>query len=109
MEVVDDMKLGKILKQAGFRSCVSIAQDAVAIRWHAGLGNLVRGVTKNFFAAAGYNLGLAFMAAAGLLLLNVTPFVALIVGHGWIRILAPGSLVVRAGFLIWGVSVVAVF
>src|SRR5260370_12949772 len=98
MEVVDDMKLGKILKQAGFRSCVGIVQDAVAIRWHAGLGNLVRGVTKNFFAAAGYNLGLAFMAAAGLLLLNVAPFVALIVGHGWIRILAAVAGAIAMGF-----------
>src|ERR1700719_4402968 len=53
VEVVDDMKLGKIVKQAGFRSSVGVAQDAVVIRWHAGLGNLVRGVTKNFFAALG--------------------------------------------------------
>jgi hypothetical protein len=105
MEVVDDMKLGKIVKQSGFRSCVGIAQDAVAIRWHAGLGNLVRGVTKNFFAAAGYNLALAFMAAAGLLLLNVTPFAALILGHGWIRILAAVAVAIAMGFHI-GVTIV---
>jgi Glycosyl transferase family 2 len=98
MEVVDDMKLGKILKQAGFRSCVGIAQDAVAIRWHAGLGNLVRGVTKNFFAAAGYNLALAFLAVAGLLLLNVAPFAALILGHGWTRILAAVAVAIAIGF-----------
>jgi len=29
MEVVDDMKLGKIIKQAGFRSGAGIAQDFV--------------------------------------------------------------------------------
>src|ERR1700726_1657508 len=50
MEVVEDMKLGKIVKQSGFRSGVGIAQDFVVVRWHAGLGNLIRGVTKNFFA-----------------------------------------------------------
>src|SRR5881275_2383603 len=49
MEVVDDMKLGKIVKQAGFRSACGVAQDSVAVRWHAGAGNLVRGVTKKFF------------------------------------------------------------
>ncbi len=32
MEVVDDMKLGKIVKQAGFRSGVGIAQDSVVVR-----------------------------------------------------------------------------
>ena len=37
MEVVDDMKLGKMVKQGGFRSSVGLAQQAVSIRWHAGL------------------------------------------------------------------------
>src|SRR6202163_4321626 len=68
MEVIDDMKLGKIVKQAGFRSAVGVAQDAVVIRWHAGLGNLVRGVTKNFFAALGYNVALVLVATIAMLL-----------------------------------------
>src|SRR6202047_2120692 len=75
MEVVDDMKLGKIVKQGGFRSSVGVAQDAVVIRWHAGLGNLVRGVTKNFFAALGYKVALVLLAAIVMLLLNVAPFI----------------------------------
>ncbi|HME12860.1 MAG TPA: glycosyltransferase family 2 protein, partial [Candidatus Acidoferrum sp.] len=58
MEVVDDMKLGKIVKMAGFRSGVAVARDFLAVRWHAGAGNLVRGVTKNFFAGASFSLWL---------------------------------------------------
>jgi len=46
MEVIDDMKLGKIVKQAGFRSGVGIAQDAVVVRWHAGARNVINGVTR---------------------------------------------------------------
>jgi glycosyltransferase involved in cell wall biosynthesis len=88
MEVLDDMKLGKIIKRSGFRSGVGIAQDSVAVRWHAGLGNLVRGVTKNFFAGAGYNLGVVALGITGLLLLDIAPFLAVMIGHGWIRILA---------------------
>ena len=88
MEVIEDMKLGKIVKEAGFRSEVGIAQDAVSIRWHAGLGNLVRGITKNFFAAAGYNLALVAVAAGGLLLSNVGLFGAAIFAHGWTRVFA---------------------
>jgi hypothetical protein len=98
MEVVDDMKLGKIVKEAGFQSSVGLAQDAVVIRWHAGLGNLVRGATKNFFAALRYNLGLVLLAAIGMLLLNVAPFFALILGHGWIRIFAAVTVVIALGF-----------
>ena len=105
MEVVDDMKLGKIVKQAGFRSSVSLAQDEVVIRWHAGLGNLVRGVTKNFFAALGYNVGLVLLAAMAMLLTDVVPFIAIFVGHGWIRALAVISVVIALGFHV-GVNVV---
>jgi glycosyltransferase involved in cell wall biosynthesis len=92
MEVIDDMKLGKIIKQSGFCSGVGIAQDRVVVRWHAGLGNLVRGVTKNFFAGAGYNLGVVALGITGLLLLNVAPFFGVLLGHGWIRVFAVAAL-----------------
>ena len=59
MEVIDDMKLGKLVKEAGGRSGVAMAGDAVSVHWHAGLGNTIRGTTKNFFAAAGFKLWLA--------------------------------------------------
>jgi glycosyltransferase involved in cell wall biosynthesis len=88
MEVVDDMKLGKIVKQAGFRSGVAVAQDSVVVRWHAGLGNLVRGVTKNFFAGAGYRLSVVAVQLLGLFLVNIAPFLGLIFGSGWIRLLS---------------------
>jgi glycosyltransferase involved in cell wall biosynthesis len=105
MEVVDDMKLGKIVKQAGFRSCVGIARDAVVVRWHAGAGNIVRGVTKNFFASAGYNLALVIVSAVALLLTNVAPFVVVFAAHGWIRIFAAIAVAIAVGFHI-GVNIV---
>jgi len=94
MEVVDDMKLGKLVKRSGFRSCVGIAQEYVSVRWHAGARNVIRGVTKNFFAAFGYNIAFAAVAVAGMLLLNVVPFIAVFAGHGWIRILSAIAVVV---------------
>lgn len=105
MEVVDDIKLGKLVKQRRFRTCIGIAQDTVAVRWHAGLGNLVRGVTKNFFAALGYSLPLVILATAGLLVMNVLPFCGLIFGHGWVRILAGIAVVIALSFHV-GVDVV---
>src|SRR5580693_6087268 len=93
MEVVDDMKLGKLVKQSGFRSCVGIAQEFVTVRWHAGARNVIRGVTKNFFAAFGYNLAFAAVALAGMLLLNVVPFYAVFAGHGWIRLFSAIAVV----------------
>jgi glycosyltransferase involved in cell wall biosynthesis len=98
MEVIDDMKLGKLIKRSGFRSGVGISQDSVVVRWHAGFGNLIRGVTKNFFAGFGYNLGFVAVGIGGLLLLNVIPFFGLVFGHSWIRIFAAVALVISLGF-----------
>ena len=88
MEVVDDMKLGKIVKQAGFRSAVAVAQDFVVVRWHSGARNLINGVTKNFFAVTGFSVSRVAISILGLYLMNVLPFAGLIFGHGWVRILA---------------------
>jgi hypothetical protein len=83
MEVVDDMKLGKLVKEGGFRSGVGKGWKEVRVRWHAGVGNIVRGTTKNFFAATSYNLGLACVQLAMVLLLCVLPWVALPFLRGW--------------------------
>jgi len=98
MEVVDDMKLGKIVKQAGFRSGAGVAQDYVAVRWHAGAGNLIRGVTKNFFAGAEFSLGQVAAAVFGSLAVNVAPFLALFFVHGWLLGLALVSVIIILAF-----------
>jgi Glycosyl transferase family 2 len=98
LEVVDDMKLGKILKQAGFRSGAGVAQDYVVVRWHAGLGNIVRGVTKNFFAGAAYNPAIVTTQLAVLLCMNILPWVALPFLSGWALLFAALAVCVAFGF-----------
>src|SRR5882724_3753907 len=78
MEVLDDMKLGKIVKESGFRSGVGIAQDAVSVQWHSGLGNLIRGVTKNFYASTGYSLTLSLLAVFAMLGFHIAPLVGIV-------------------------------
>lgn len=98
MEVVDDMKLTKLLKQAGCRSEVGVSGDAVVVRWQAGLGNLVRGTTKNFFAAFGYNLPFAVFGCLAMLAVNTLPIFGVIFGHGWLRFFALLAVLIPLGF-----------
>ncbi len=98
MEVVDDMKLGKLVKLAGFRSCIAVAQDAVSVEWHLGLSNLIRGLEKNFFAAAQYRPLIAAGQFLSLLLFNVLPFAGLLLGHGWVRIFSAIAVLIALGF-----------
>jgi hypothetical protein len=102
MEVIDDMKLGKLVKQAGFRSGVAVAQDAVSVEWHLGLGNLIRGLEKNFFAGAQFSALVAAMQMLSLLVFNVAPFFGLAFGGGWVRFLAGISVLVSLGFHLGG-------
>jgi len=85
LEVVDDMKLGRLVKEAGLKSGAALAEDLLTIRWHAGIRNIIHGTEKNFFATTGYRLGLALAQFLAVLLLNVLPFVALLFVSGWAR------------------------
>ena len=98
LEVIDDMKLAKIVKQAGFRSGAAVAGEAVVVRWHAGLRNLIRGTTKNFFAAFGYRLSFAIVTITGLLVVNVLPFVGVVLGDGWVRVLCATCVAIALAF-----------
>jgi glycosyltransferase involved in cell wall biosynthesis len=98
MEVLDDMKLAKIVKQAGFRCAVGVAQDFVTVRWHAGIRNIVRGVTKNFFAGAEFKLSIAALQLFVILCANMVPFVALPFVHGWMLGFVIISVVIAMGF-----------
>ena len=93
MEVVDDVKVGKLVKEAGLRSGVARAGRAVTVHWHAGLGNIIRGTTKNFYATTGFRVWVAVGQVAGNLLMFVLPWVALPFVHGWARIFAVTAVV----------------
>jgi hypothetical protein len=104
MEVIDDIKLGKVVKEAGFRSGVATGGDAVSVHWHTGLGNTIRGTTKNFFAATGFKLWLITAQILGTLLMFVFPVVALPFARGWaltFAVIAAGlPLIIGAGVAI---------
>jgi GT2 family glycosyltransferase len=100
MDVIEDMKLGKIVKQAGFRSGVAVAQGMVKVRWHSGVRNVIGGVTKNMFAACHYSLVYALGAMLLPLLMSVLPFFGLIFATGYARVFA--GIAVAAAVLIHG-------
>ncbi|HLV95648.1 MAG TPA: glycosyltransferase family 2 protein [Candidatus Acidoferrales bacterium] len=83
MEVIDDMKLGKLMKEAGFASGAARAGESVSVHWHDGVRNIVRGTTKNFFATSGFSVVRTLSRMFGLLLLCVFPVCALPFARGW--------------------------
>ncbi len=92
MEVVDDIKLAKVAKQAGLRSGVAVAGDKVLLRYCEGLENIVRSISKSAFAACDYRVGLIAGGVIANLVFHVSPFVAVIFATGVPRALAAAAV-----------------
>ncbi|MGC9159649.1 MAG: glycosyltransferase [Terracidiphilus sp.] len=93
MEVVEDLSLGWMVKQAGYRSSVTLGPDLVRIRWIRGAFGIVANVEKNGFAAFRYRLGFALAALFGVVAQVVLPLAAIAAG-GWAL---PAGLLTYAG------------
>ena len=86
MEVLDDMKLGKIVKKAGFAQRNVFGSDLISIRWAHGAFGIVNNLTKNFFAVLSFQSWRTLLSAFGLALLNFGPFLGIWLAHGWLRL-----------------------
>ncbi len=85
LSVVDDMRLGEKVKQAGLASRVAFGDGMVRVRWAVGAHGVVQNLTKNFFAHLRYNLAFAVLAAFGLLWLHLAPWFGTVFATGWAR------------------------
>jgi glycosyltransferase involved in cell wall biosynthesis len=94
MEVVDDMKVGKLVKETGGRSGVGRAGPAVSVHWHSGVRNIIRGTEKNFYAAAGYSPWIAGAQLVSIFSAWIFPWLALPFVNGWARVFAVMAIVV---------------
>jgi len=86
MEVLDDMKLGKVVKNAGFAQRNVFGGDLISIRWAHGAFGVVNNLTKNFFAVLSFQSWRTVISAFGLAFLNYGPFLGLWLAHGWARV-----------------------
>jgi hypothetical protein len=100
LEVVDDVRLGYLVKRAGLRSGVLIGDDLLRVRWQEGLSNIIKGLTKNSFAALHYSVAETLANLFLLLTLSLLPFPALLVLSGTPQWLAAAA--VAAIFFVHG-------
>jgi glycosyltransferase involved in cell wall biosynthesis len=84
-EVLDDMKLGKIVKNAGYAQRNVYGADLISLRWAKGAMGVVNNLTKNFFAIMSFQWWRLLLSAFALAFLNLTPFVGIWFAHGWER------------------------
>jgi len=85
-EVLDDMKLGKIVKNGGYRQRNVYGADLISLRWVTGAMGMVNNLTKNFFAIMSFEWWRALLSAFALAFLNLMPFLGIWLAHGWERL-----------------------
>lgn len=78
----DDLELGKLVKQAGYRQECLIADETLSVQWYRTLPQFVRGLEKGTFAALGYRLSLVVLISLELLAFFLWPFASLFLVHG---------------------------
>ena len=108
MEVLDDMKLGKVVKNGGFRQRNVFGGDLISIRWGHGAFGIVNNLTKNFFAVLSFQSWRTLLSAFGLAFINLGPFLGIWLAHGWERLpfaIALGSLLMIYVGMSWRSSV----
>lgn len=99
MEVLDDMKLGKVVKSGGFAQRNVFGEDLVSIRWARGAMGVVNNLTKNFFAILSFQWWRTIISAIGMAFLNLMPFAGVFLAHGWARL--PFAIALLSMFLIY--------
>ncbi|MFZ2726360.1 MAG: glycosyltransferase [Methylococcaceae bacterium] len=118
LEVVEDMELGRAVKQHGFSSQLLIAEDLVQFRWQEKVSGLIKGIEKNSFAALDYSVFKLILLTLVLLLIVIMPYwavyslafshalgyvIALLVLHG---VLAIVGIRAKVG---WSISLALLF
>ncbi len=99
MEVLDDMKLGKLIKSAGFTQRNVFGADLISIRWARGAMGVVNNLTKNFFAILSFQRWRTLLSAFMLAFLNLLPFLGVLFARGWARL--PYAIALASMFLVY--------
>ncbi len=99
LSIDDDMRLGQALKFAGYRAGMVLGTGEVSVRWQVGLGGMVRGLEKNFFAALDFRLGAVPIVIGAVLLVGVLPHAGLFVGPWWQRAICGAGVAAVAAML----------
>lgn len=83
LDVLDDVKLGKLIKQTGLKQDVLDAREGVRVRWQEGYWGVVRGLEKNGFAVFDYSLAKLAIGSVLMFLATLFPYLAIVLWPDW--------------------------
>ena len=101
LTVLDDLRLGLLLRRAGKRTRGFLGVDDVECHWGTTVGSMVKIMEKNYFAALDFRLWLVLAGSAVVILVSGILFIGLMTGSvaGLAAGLSPLSLILPAGII----------
>ncbi|KAA5543539.1 glycosyltransferase [Adhaeribacter rhizoryzae] len=78
----DDLKLGELIKKAGFRADVLYGDKQIWLEWYTSIREFTQGLMKNTFAVANYNVFIALVGVIATLIAFVLPWPLLLLFGG---------------------------
>jgi len=115
MEVLDDVKLGVMVRRDGYRERVYSALDELEAEWAGNVWQMIRNLEKNWFAGLEYRLERAIALIVALLVVWGGAITAPLwsPGYGWwtlaglLTTAVPGAVYsVRSGWPLWTAALV---
>jgi glycosyltransferase involved in cell wall biosynthesis len=92
MEVIEDLRMGVLIKKAGYASRVVTGRNLVRIRWADGARGVVKNLTKNVYAAFRFNVWIMLGGTMCAAVLCLLPFAGLALSGRDRRWLLPSLL-----------------
>jgi cellulose synthase/poly-beta-1,6-N-acetylglucosamine synthase-like glycosyltransferase len=101
LTVVDDVKLGLLLRRAGFRTRAFLGATDVECYWGASAWSMVHVMEKNHFAVFDYRTALVLFGSVSVLLVMCIQFIGLLTGSlaGIIAAIAPLLIILPGAVL----------
>jgi len=82
MHPIDDIMLGKKVKQQGLTQDCLLGGAFVQVRWYETVAEMVRGLMKNIFALYSYRIGYVAAGLVGIIIMTIVPFWGLLLTRG---------------------------
>lgn len=95
MHPVDDMMLGKAIKDNGFSQDCLLAYDFVAVPWYDTVRDMIRGLEKNMFSVLHYRITLVPVALLAIIVPSIWPLWGAIFWHGYVQTICLVTIAIR--------------
>jgi hypothetical protein len=95
MHPVDDMMLGRTIKEHGFSQDCLLAYDFVVVPWYDSVRAMIKGLEKNMFALLHYRIILVPGALLAIIVPSIWPLWGAIFGHAYVQVLCLVTVAIR--------------